>query len=133
MPDAVEAVVGEGPGDEGLGGQLEDGGPLGEAGGQHGALEVQAGVGRDQVEGAEGVEAAAHEPARNAVQDRAVPRDLRAVDTQVRGDGAREALFVEDGVRGVFVRDGRGRCPSGRRVSEGEAGSKGGAAGAYLR
>ena len=58
---------------------------------------------RDQVRGAEDVEAAAEGRAGDAVQRRAVPGYLRLVDREVRRDGAVEALLDEDGVCVCFA------------------------------
>lgn len=54
---------------------------------------------RDEVGGAEDVEAAAEDAARDAVERRSVPGYLRAVDGEVRGDGAVAALGGEDLLR----------------------------------
>ena len=118
MPQAVERVVGERHGDGELGEDLKGGGPSGEAGGEHGALEVPADGGRDEVEDAEGVEAAGEGDAGDAVERTAVPGDLRLVDAEVGSDGAVQALLCEDlvvgwGGGGVSV----GCC--GQRAEEG--------------
>jgi len=68
MPQAVERVVGERQGDGDLGEDLERQRPGGEAGGDDGALEVPADGGRDQVQGAEGVEGAGQGDAGHAVE-----------------------------------------------------------------
>jgi hypothetical protein len=110
MPQAIEGVEGEGPADQELGGALHEHGHLGEGSGDHGALEVPAEVGSDEVGGAEGVEAAGEDAAGDAVEGGEVPGDLRAVDGEVRGDGAVETLFGEDSVLGVLLGEGLGGC-----------------------
>ena len=78
---------------------------------------MEARVRRDEVQAAEGVEGAADDEARDAVQRREVPGYLRFVDGEVRGDGAVEALLREDGVLfGLFRDRGCGR----EAVVEGE-------------
>jgi len=70
---------------------------------------VPADGGRDQVQGTEGVEGAGQGDAGHAVERRAVPGDLRLVDAKVRRNGAVQALFGEDLVRGL----GRGQVLGG--------------------
>lgn len=100
MPQTVERVVRERHGDGELGEGLEGQRPGRKAGGEHGALEVPADGGRDEVEDAEGVEAAGEGDAGDAVERRAVPGDLRLVDAEVGSDGAVQALLCEDLVVG---------------------------------
>lgn len=100
MPQSIERVVRERHGERELGEGLEGERPGREAGGEHGALEVPADGGRDEVEDAEGVEAAGEGDAGDAVERRAVPGDLRLVDAEVGGDGAVQALLCEDLVVG---------------------------------
>ena len=64
------------------------------------------------VGGAEDVEAAGEDGARDAVHDGCVPCYLGLVDGEVWGDGAVEALFDEDGVA-VRWRHGCCCCLSG--------------------
>lgn len=108
MPQAVERVVGERHGDGELGEGLEGERPRGEAGGEHGALEVPTDGGCDEVEDAEGVEAAGEGDAGDTVERRAVPGDLRLVDAEVGSDGAVEALLCEDLVGGLGRAHGGG-------------------------
>jgi hypothetical protein len=120
MPQAVERVVRERHGNGELGEDLEGERPGREAGGEHGALEVPADGGRDEVEDAEGVEAAGEGDAGDTVERRAVPGDLRLVDAEVGSDGAVQALLCEDlvvgwGGCGVSV----GAVVSGRKRSDG--------------
>ena len=60
---------------------------------------------RDEIRDPEEVECAGQRDARDAVQARGDPGDLRLVDGEVGGDGAVEALLGEDGVA-VVVGDG---------------------------
>lgn len=118
MPQAIERVVSERHRDSELRQSLESEGPGGEAGGEDGALEVPADGGRDEVEDAEGVEAAGEGDAGDAVEGAAVPGDLRLVDAEVGSHGAVQALLCEDlvvgwGGGGVSV----GCC--GQRAEEG--------------
>lgn len=126
MPQAVERVVGERHGDGELGEGLEGEGPRGEAGGEHGALEVPADGGRDEVEDAEGVEAAGEGDAGDTVERRAVPGDLRLVDAEVGSDGTVEALLCEDLVRGLGRAHGCGGGVSVGAVVSGRKRSSGG-------
>jgi hypothetical protein len=117
MPQAVERVVRERHRNRELGKSLESEGPGGEAGGEDRALEVPADGGRDEVEDAEGVEAAGEGDAGDAVERAAVPGDLRLVDAEVGSDGAVQALLCEDlvvGWRGCGVSVG-GAVVSGRK------------------
>jgi len=78
---------------------------------------VPAHVWSDEVCCAEDVEHAAQRAAGDAVHDRAVPGDLWAVDAQVWGDGAVEALLGEDLVAvGELLDRGLGRGQSIRRL-----------------
>ncbi len=54
--------------------------------------------GGGEVGGAEDVKTAAEDGAGYAVKGRCVPRHLRLVDGEMRGDGALAALGREDGV-----------------------------------
>jgi hypothetical protein len=108
MPQSVERVVSKRHCNSELGEDLERQRPRGEAGGQHGALEVPADGGRNQVQDAEDVEAAAQGDTGDAVEGRAVPGDLRLVDAEMGRDGAVQALLCEDLVRGLGRGHGRG-------------------------
>ena len=88
MPQSIERVVSERHRDRKLSQSLESERPRGEAGGEHRALEVPADGGRNEVEDAEGVEAAGEGDAGDAVEGAAVPGDLRLVDAEVGSDGA---------------------------------------------
>lgn len=114
MPDAIPGMKGKGKGDRHLGGQLRSERPAGEACRQGGSVEMPAEQGRDEVGGAEDVEAAGEDGAGNAVQPGQEPGYLRTVDLQVGGDGAVEALRGEDRVR-VGGAGGLGCGLSGRR------------------
>lgn len=96
MPQTIERVVRERHGERELGEGLEGERPGREAGGEDRALEVPADGGRDEVEDAEGVEAAGEGDAGDAVEGRAVPGDLRLVDAEVGSDGTVQALLCED-------------------------------------
>ena len=100
MPQTVERVVSERHRNSELRQSLKSQGPGREAGSEHRALEVPADGGRDEVQDAEGVEAAGEGDAGDAVERRAVPGDLRLVDAEVGGDGAVQALLCEDLVVG---------------------------------
>lgn len=113
MPQPVERVVSERQGDGHLGQDLKGERPGGEGSGDDAALEVPADGGRDEVEGAEGVESTGQSDARHAVERGAVPRDLRLVDAEVGGDGAVQALLGEDLLGGFGVGDGLGCGVSG--------------------
>lgn len=64
---------------------------------------------RDEVCGAEDVEPPTEQRAGDAIEGRAIPGNLRAVDGEVGGDGAVEPLLFENGVGGVgFQGGGRG-------------------------
>lgn len=91
-----------------LGQDLQDHRPRREARCEHGRLDVPAEGGRDQVEGAIEVEAAAEDAAGDAVERGAVPGDLGLVDAEMGGYGAVEALVGEDIVAGVFFRNSLG-------------------------
>jgi hypothetical protein len=101
MPQAVERVVSERQRDRNLRQNLKSQRPRGEAGSEHGALEVPADSRRDQVQDAENVEAAGEGDAGDAVERATVPGDLRLVDAEMGRDGAVQALFGEDRVRGL--------------------------------
>lgn len=90
------------PRDEHLGRDFERDGPRRKRSRDARALEMPAHGGRDEVRGAEEVQRAGEREARDAVEYGAVPCDLRAVDAEVRGDGAVLALFGEDGLRAGF-------------------------------
>ena len=96
MPDSVKAMVRKGPRDSRLHHPLQHPRPLGEARRHGRAAPAPPQQRRDQVPEAEDVEAAAEHAARDAVQDRRNPGDLRLVDAEVRGHGAVEALVLED-------------------------------------
>jgi hypothetical protein len=100
MPQRIQAMKGEGPGQDGLEPDLGDHGPGRERRGQRGRLEVPAEQGRDEIGGAEEVEEPGQADAGDAVEAGHVPRDLRAVDAQVWRDGAVPALRGQDGVGG---------------------------------
>jgi hypothetical protein len=61
---------------------------------------VPAEGGRNQVERAVGVEATAEDAAGDTVQRRQIPGNLRAVDGEMRRDGAVQTLLSEDVVVG---------------------------------
>lgn len=117
MPDAVEGVEDEGEGEQRLGGDLCGQRPGGEGGSDGLGLEVPAGERGDGVGGEEDVEAARQQRAGDTVERRGVPGDLRLVDAQVGGDGAAQALLLEDGVGlgggQVLGRDGPGGLHDG--------------------
>lgn len=123
MPQAVEGVVGERHRNGELGEDLECQRPGGEAGGEHGALEVPADSRRDQVEDAEDVEAAGEGNAGDTVEGGAVPGDLRLVDAEMGCDRAVQALLCEDLVRGLGGGHGRGGGVSAMLWSAAEGGA----------
>ncbi|KAI9777252.1 MAG: hypothetical protein M1839_008982 [Geoglossum umbratile] len=100
MPNAIPAVIRKRQADKVLGSDLCGNGPGGKGGGDALGLEVPAEERGDEVGGGEEVERAAEERAADAVEGRAVPGDLRAVDGEVGRDGAAFALLGQDGVRG---------------------------------
>lgn len=100
MAAAVDAVEGEGPGEEELEGALDGQGQGAEGGGHRGRLDLPAQQGRGQVRRRENVQAAAEDAAGNTVPDGATePRLRRVVDLQMGGDGALAALGGQDRVR----------------------------------
>lgn len=99
MPQAVEAVVGKGESEKRLGGDLCGKGPGGKGSGDGLRLEVPAGERGDGVGGEEKVHAAREHRAGDTVQSRAIPGDLRLVDGQVGGNGAAQALLLQDNAR----------------------------------
>lgn len=116
MPDAIQPMIRKREGRCELGRDLQGHGPRGERRRHAGRLQVPAEQRRDQVGGAEDVEAPAEDRARDPVQRRAVPGYLRLVDGEVRGDGPVQALLDED-VVGVGGADGG--CCGGSGWGEG--------------
>lgn len=112
MPDAIEAMKRKREGSRELSGHLQRDGPSAKRRGHAGRLQMPAEQRRDQIRGAEEVEAPAEHRAGDPVQRRAVPRDLRLVDGQVRRHGPVQALLDEDVVR-VGGADRRCCCGSG--------------------
>lgn len=78
-----------------------------ERGSQRRGFQVPAEEWRDQVADTEEVEGTGEDGARDAVQSRDVPGDLRLVDGEVRGDGPVEPLFDDEGFCGGGVGGGR--------------------------
>ena len=96
MPNAVERVEEHGERKEALQGNLGSRGPGRDRRDHRRRLEVPSRVRRDEVCEAEEVQRAGQRDARDAVQRRGDPGDLRLVDGQVGRDGAREALLAQD-------------------------------------
>jgi len=96
MPQPIKTVEDERERQSGLEGDLCNDRQRREASHQRRAVPVPAHQRRHQIAKAEDVETAGQHAARNAVQRRRVPGDLRAVDGEVRGHGAGEPLLRED-------------------------------------
>ena len=110
MPDAVPRMKRKRPRDPKLHDALAHGAEAAEPLGHGRGLEVPAQQRRNQVRGAENVEAAREDAAGDAVEAGRVPGYLGLVDGEVRGDGAVAALGDEDG---VLVRGLRRLCLRG--------------------
>ncbi len=115
MPDPIEAVKRKREGHQHLQRQLDDQGPRRKRRRHGRGVKVPAEERRDEVGGAEEVEAAAQHGAGDAVQGREGPAHLGPVDAQVGRHGAMEALGGEDGV-GVGFGGGLGCGGSSGRV-----------------
>ena len=96
MPQAIKAVEDERKRQRSLESDLRDERQRRKAGHQRRAVPVPAQQRCHQIPEAKDVEAARQHAARDAVQCRRVPGDLRAVDGQVRGHRACEPLLRED-------------------------------------
>lgn len=104
---AVQAVVGEGEGHDGLEHDLGGDRESTKSGNQRGRLQVPAKEGRGKVGSREEVERAGESDTANTVQGGQDPANLRTVDTQVRRDWAVQALLGQDLSRVLGV-GGRG-------------------------
>jgi len=107
MPEAVVRVEEEGEGEEALDAELNGEWPGGDGGNHRLRLEVPSGVGGGQVGEAEDVERAAEGDSSDTVQGGSIPGDLGLVDGQVGGDGAVQALLV-DNLLGLLLGSGFG-------------------------
>lgn len=96
MPNAIEHMERERHRKKHLRRNLRSDGPRGKSSRQRRRTQVQSEHRRGQVSDTEEVEAPGQHDARDAVEHRRVPCDLRAVDAQMRGDGAEAALLDED-------------------------------------
>lgn len=111
MPQSIQAVEEEGERKVGLETNRGKGGPSSDSRDHGLRLEVPSERGRGKVCEAEEVEGPGEHDAADTVQGAAIPGDLRAVDGQVRGDGALETLLGED-LGGVAGRGVLGGCES---------------------
>lgn len=107
MAQAVEAVQGEGHGEESLKTDFQGDGQGAERGGHAGGFQVPAEQRGDEVGSAEDVDRARQRAAGDTIQCGQVPRYLRSVDSQVWRDRAVEALGCED-VVACLLGDGVG-------------------------
>ena len=98
MPDAVPSMKRKRPRNPKLQDALAHGAEAAEPLRHGGRLEVPAQQWRNQVRGAEYVDAAREDAAGDAVEGGSVPGDLGLVDGEVGGDGPVAALGDEDGV-----------------------------------
>jgi hypothetical protein len=114
MPHTLKAVEEERECKEALESDLNCHWPSSHCRDQRLCLQVPSGVWRCEVCEAEEIQRAGEDDCRDTVQGRAIPCDLRAVDGEMWGDGAVEALFDED-VDGFALRGGTGRCESDKR------------------
>jgi hypothetical protein len=112
VPDAVEAVEEHGESKEALERNLRRRGPRRDRRDHARRLKVPSRVWRSEVRETEQVQRAAERDARDAVQRRRVPGDLRAVDGEVGRDGTLEALLCED-LGGGFLGCGLCCCEPG--------------------
>lgn len=103
MPNAIERVEGEGQADGEFRREFCRDGPGREPRGQAGGLEMPSRQGRGEVSEAEDVEGTREGDAGQSVEHGEVPCDLRAVDAQMRSDGAVQALLRQDGGGGFGV------------------------------
>lgn len=98
MSDSIDGMENQRPRNRELQAGLDRDGQAGEGGDQRGRLQVPAGQGRGEVGEAVAVEQAGETHAGEALPDGAAEVGLLlVVDLQVGGDGALEALGVEDG------------------------------------
>ena len=116
MPQPIKTMVRERKRQPGLDENLRQNRPGCERRREGRALEMPAEEGGDEVEGAVGVDHGGQGCARDAIEGAAVPGYLGAIDREMGGDGAVEALGGED-----FLAGGLGHCGgcglSGGRVS----------------
>ena len=105
MPNTVERVKEQGESKEALERNLGGGGPCGDRRNHGCGLEVPSCVRRGEVGKAEEVQRARERDAGDTVERRGVPGDLRAVDREMGGDGAVQALLGED-LGGGFLGSG---------------------------
>lgn len=111
MPEPIQTVVEEGKRKEGLQSHLGEGRPSSDSRDHRLRLKVPSECRRSEVCETKEVEGPGEHDAADTVESTAIPSDLRAVDGQVRGDGALETLLRED--VGGFARSSMlGRCCS---------------------
>lgn len=114
MPNTSEGMERKRSREQELGRNLRSDRPRGEPSRQRGRPQVQPQGRRCQVSDPEEVEGPGQHGSRDAVERGRVPCDLRAVNGQMRGDGALAALLDEDFVGvggGELLRcDGAARC-----------------------
>ncbi|KAL9089668.1 MAG: hypothetical protein Q9165_005700 [Trypethelium subeluteriae] len=144
MPHAINTMKHKRPRDPHLQQELHRERPPGDSRRDRRRLEVPAKQRRDEVRGAEDVQAAREHRAGDAVQDRRDPGDLRLVDAEVRRDGPFQPLLLEDGVgggRGDAGLLGGAACSVGGRFGDcgrgdgggpGELGEDGGGSGGVV-